>query len=286
MILVDSQKILNELCLELSNIKILSIDTEFERKNTYFAKLSLIQISTHKHKIIIDVLANLDLSNLAKLLSDPNILKIFHAPREDFEIFYHLFKKIPINIFDIQIAAQICGLGKCLNYAFICKQILGITIDKTYQKSDWMERPIIKDMMSYAMNDVIFLEKIYNHFNSIMIKNNLLENYNDEIKHLLNLDNYNHNIFNVWKKVKFNKNIKNIENKIIMISAYREEVAMKLNIPRKHFFNDQDLLLLCKFLPTNDVELKKIKLNYINNILFSNYKNQLFDLCEGMKIII
>ena len=129
---VKESKQLKKLCTQFNNAKHLTIDTEFIREKTYWPKLCLIQIYDGKEKVIIDPLEkNLDLDPFFKILNDKKIIKIFHAGRQDIEIFYNLTKKIPKNIFDTQIAAMVCGFGDSIGYDTLVSQILKKKIDKT-----------------------------------------------------------------------------------------------------------------------------------------------------------
>ncbi|HJD56005.1 MAG TPA: ribonuclease D [Rickettsia endosymbiont of Pyrocoelia pectoralis] len=278
--IIDNQKTLEEFCKKLSKSSYLSIDTEFERRYTYYAKLSIIQVKAENYCYIIDALSNLDLNIFNQLLIDKNIIKIFHAPREDLEIFYNLFKILPSNVFDIQIAANICGFGKQLSYDDLCYNMFGITIDKTHQKSNWLKRPIDQDMLDYALLDVEYLEAIYRKLNKIILDNNLLDKYQEMLQPLLNINSYNVKPQDAWKKIRFRTDDKNFISKLQTLAAYREENAQSLNIPRKHFILDEDIIKLCKYMPITDKDFKKlhIKSKYLYK---QKYKDEIVKLFEG-----
>lgn len=278
--IIDNQKTLEEFCRELSTKQWLSIDTEFERRYTYYAKLSIIQIKAENCCVIIDALSNLDLNVFNKLLIDSNIIKIFHAPREDLEIFYNLFKTLPSNIFDVQIAANVCGFGKQLSYDDLCYKLFKITIDKTHQKSNWLKRPITEDMLNYASLDVEYLEKIYKQLNKIILDNNLTNQYQAAIRFLLNVKIYEGKPKDAWKKMKLKSQDTDFNNKIQMLAAYREEKAQTINIPRKHFILDEDLMKLCKYLPLTEQDFKKLNLKsrYLHK---QQYREEIIKLCNS-----
>lgn len=277
--IIDNQKTLEEFCNKLSTAEYLSIDTEFERRYTYYAKLSIIQVKTEGHCGIIDALNNLDLSIFNKLLIDDNIIKIFHAPREDLEIFCNLFGTLACNVFDTQTAANVCGFGKQLSYDDLCYKLFGITIDKTHQKSNWLNRPITEDMLNYAILDVEYLDKIYRELNKIIQTNNLNREYKSALQALLSIKNYMTKPEDAWKKIRFKSEDANFISKIRMLAAYREKNAQILNIPRKHFILDEDLMKLCKYLSSNDKDFKELDLKskYLNK---EKYKKELMKLCD------
>ncbi|OZG32095.1 MULTISPECIES: ribonuclease D [Rickettsieae] len=282
MLIIDNQKILNEFCRQLLDCKTISVDTEFLRKNTYFAQLSIIQIMTSSHKVIIDTLCDLDLSPLNEIFLNEKILKIFHAPREDFEIFYHLFKKLPRNVFDIQIAAGICDFGKHLSYSDICSKICFVHIDKTYQRSDWLKRPISANLLDYAIKDVEYLEPIYKILQSIIQDNNLQNEYDEQIKSLLNIKNYIVDTKKAWQKVRFHNHSEFFINKMKIMAAYREEQASTIDLPRRHFISDEELVKICQHLPTSNKDFENLKLNgrYLSK---QKYRTQLADLCLAIQ---
>ena len=153
---------LAELCSKLNKSKFLAIDTEFIREKTYWPKLCLIQVFNGEDKIIIDPLVKgLDLKPFFKILSNNEIVKIFHSGRQDIEIFYNLTKKIPKNIYDTQIAAMVCGFGDSIGYENLVSQLLGKKIDKTSRLTNWSNRPLSKKQINYAISDVTHLFEIY-----------------------------------------------------------------------------------------------------------------------------
>ncbi len=278
--MIDNQKTLEEVCKQLASKTCLSIDTEFERRYTYYAQLSIIQVKAENYCGIIDALSNVDLNIFNKLLADNNITKIFHAPREDLEIFYNLFKTLPSNVFDIQIAANICGFGKQLSYDDLCYKLFGIAIDKTHQKSNWLKRPITSDMLNYAMLDVEYLYKIYKELNNIIIRSNLVNKYQTTLGSLLDVRNYKVEPKDAWKKIKYRSDDKSFNRRIQILAAYREKNAQTIDIPRKHFILDEDLIKLCKYLPVTNKDFKNLNLK--SKYLYKQkYKDEIISLCNN-----
>ena len=271
MLIINNQQALNEFCSLLKCNSIISIDTEFSRHSTYYAKLSTIQIKGGENIAIIDALNNIDLSPICSLLIDENILKIFHAPREDFEIFYYLFKKLPKNVFDIQTAANACGLGKNLSYNDICIKICGVGIDKTYQKADWLQRPLTKQIINYALTDIKYLEQIYFSLLPRIRDTKSQQEFISGIAYILDLASYSINIEDTWQKVKFFDKSRSFISKMKILASYREAQAQIINLPRKHFLKDEDLIKLCQYLPTNNREFEALN---IDNFYLNRDKNK------------
>ena len=177
---------LAELCSKINKSKFLAIDTEFIREKTYWPKLCLIQVFNGEDKIIIDPLVKgLDLKPFFKILSNNEIVKIFHSGRQDIEIFYNLTKKIPKNIYDTQIAAMVCGFGDSIGYENLVSQLLGKKIDKTSRLTNWSNRPLSKKQINYAISDVTHLFEIYPLIKDKIINNKRESWVKEEIKILI-----------------------------------------------------------------------------------------------------
>ncbi|MDF2965700.1 MAG: ribonuclease [Rickettsiaceae bacterium] len=284
MLLIDNQEKLDQACDIIKALPLIAVDTEFERRSTYFAKLALIQIATENEVFLIDTLANIDLRAIEEILVDSKILKIFHAPQQDLEIFWHKFAKLPKNIFDTQIAASFCGLGQSISFEELCWKICQLKIDKTYQTSDWSARPISKEQLSYAASDVINLFPLYRILDIKLEELDKYKEFKGAMNNLLQENNYKINYANSWKKVKFHERSPDFIMAMQHLSAFREECAVNLNVPRKYIATDMELIALCKRLPFTNKELDQLKLTspYLKH---SKYRKKLLELCASMREI-
>ena len=282
MILINKQSDFNKICEVLSNEKILYMDTEFHRRKTYYAILSIIQISTPNQKIIIDALNDINLSALKTILLDPLILKVFHSPDQDFEIFLKLFGTLPKNVFDTQIAANVCGMEEGMGYSKLCKTMLNIDIDKTLQKADWLERPLSQDLMEYAIRDTEFLIPLHRMLSSTLTNRKLWDNYNSKTARLLDSNSYKFSPEKIIQKMDLKNKSEKFLHNLLQFILLREECSQILNIPRNHCAKDHDLILLSTHLPTNNEQLNKLYLGFIP-LCKTQFRNKIFDLSEGLK---
>ncbi len=282
MLFINSQTELNNTCEILLGQKLIAIDTEFERRSTYFAKLALIQIATKQEVYIIDTLAGLDLEPLNHVLLSSEIIKIFHAPKQDLEIFWHRFGALPQNIFDTQLAAQFLGFGISISYDELCQSVCGIKLDKTHQKSDWRVRPIPQSQLIYAASDVIYLFKIYDVLNHKLMEDGKAAEYKAALLDLTSENNYKINYANAWKRVKCQDKSPEFLRNMEHLAAFREECAVALNVPRKYIVTNQELIALCKTLPSTNNDLDRFSLisNYLKQ---SKYRKKLLELCNNLK---
>jgi len=244
-IYVDDQNKMSFLLQEIKYVKVIALDTEFIRSDTYFPILSLIQIAfcnklNQKKIFIIDCLQNVDLEPFLAIIYDPNIIKIFHSAVQDLQIFFHKTKQRPRSIVDTQLMANFCGFSANIGYARLVENIFGKTIDKKLQRSDWVKRPLARKQLEYATLDVFFLNEIYLELNKNLIKNNRQQFYLEEIEKFID-HVISDNKKNLLKNFIFSKRNPRISMFLKNIIFWREEQAKKLNIPRQHFIMDNQL---------------------------------------------
>lgn len=279
---INNQSELNKICLDLSKEKILYMDTEFDRRKTYYAILSIVQISTNSQKIIIDALAKMDLTPLKNLLNNPDIIKVFHSPDQDFDIFLQVFGSVPVNVFDTQIAANVCGMEGGMGYSRLCKAMLNVDIDKTFQKADWLQRPLHAKLLEYAIRDTEYLIPLHRMLLETINFRKLQDNFAARIEKLCDMNSYKYSSKRALQKMRLHdKNSKFMDNMIHFIDL-REECARILNVPRGHCASDDDLVKLCTYLPTTNEELRKYRLSFLT-IARPEFRGKIFDLCMGMK---
>ena len=278
MLIITTTTQLKELVTKLKRENAIAIDTEFVRRETYYAKLCLIQIATSRDCYIIDPL-NLELDAFSEILTDKKIVKVLHAPLQDIGIFYNILGIYTANVFDTQEAAKLCGIKNQISYQDLCQKALGVHIDKEQQFRDWQVRPLPQDMLDYAAQDVTHLLRIYEKLRGEMFACHCIDKFYEA------MDIYNHKEFylpdleKVWTKIKTNEKAANVIKNLQMLAAFREEAAMKLDLPRQHVINDNALVAIAKNLPTNAKDFARLS---IRSRLDTEQLEELFDLCLGI----
>ena len=172
---ISCEERFENLIIDLQQEKYLAIDTEFDWRNTYFPKLSLIQIGTTKNIYLIDCLNEINLSSLQNLLNDKKIIKIFHAVRSDSTVLSTAANLRVNDCFDVQMAEKFLYEGDLKSYAKIVLKYFGLKIDKSQTNSNWLKRPFSNNQLSYAANDVRFLIEIHKKQIKALKKRNLEE---------------------------------------------------------------------------------------------------------------
>ncbi|MBT4109914.1 MAG: ribonuclease D [Pelagibacterales bacterium] len=259
-----------KLCNLLKSEKFICVDTEFIREKYYHPKLCLIQLGDSKGNgwAIDPLVENIDLLPVYELFLNEKILKVFHSPRQDFEIIFNILNKIPKPIFDTQSAAMACGFGDSASYESLVNNIAKITLDKSARFTDWQLRPLSKKQIDYAISDVTHLSKVYSYLLEEMIKNNRLNWIKEEINKFFDLSIYITEPANAWKRIKFYSSNKTTMSIFKEISQTREHLAKNLNVPRNKIMRDEIIIKLAKNPPkslTEFDELRGMNLRNMNN---------------------
>lgn len=259
-----------KLCNVLKSEKFICVDTEFIREKYYHPKLCLIQLGDSKGNgwAIDPLVENIDLLPVYELFLNEKILKVFHSPRQDFEIIFNILNKIPKPIFDTQSAAMACGFGDSASYESLVNNIAKITLDKSARFTDWQLRPLSKKQIDYAISDVTHLSKVYSYLLEEMIKNNRVNWIKEEINKFFDLSIYITEPANAWKRIKFYSSNKTTMSIFKEISQTREHLAKNLNVPRNKIMRDDIIIKLAKNPPKSLTEfdgLRGINLRNMNN---------------------
>jgi ribonuclease D len=213
MMLITTNDELIRHCQPLHRVEYITIDTEFIRESTFFPELCLIQIAGPEIVFAIDPLSpDIDLSPLFEILKNPDVLKVFHAARQDIEIIYNISGIIPTPIFDTQIAAMVCGFGESVSYETLVMQLTHKKLDKSQRYSDWRLRPLNEKQIQYALGDVIYLRQVYTKLQRRLTRNNRTEWLKEEIDALYDKTLYAPHPEEAWRKLKPKK----IRSKISM----------------------------------------------------------------------
>lgn len=258
--LLSDTESLAALCMRLAKEPYITIDTEFLRETTFWPQLCLVQVAGAQEFALIDPLADgMDLSPLFELLANPDVLKVFHAGRQDIEIFYYLTESIPQNVFDTQIAAMVCGFGDQVGYDQIVRQVAGAQIDKTSRFTDWSRRPLNEAQLAYAAADVTHLRTVYEHLSGLLEKRDRVDWVAEEMQTLLDPATYTVDPDDAWQRLKLRVR-KPIEFAALKaLAKWREEIAQKRDQPRRRIMKDDALYELAQQRPSSTEQLGRLR---------------------------
>ena len=256
---------LKDFCDRAADEKYITIDTEFLRERTYFSKLCLVQLAIPgdeiENAVIVDTLVNnLDLSPLYEVFKNRNVVKVFHAARQDLEIFYLDSGIFPYPLFDTQIAAMVCGFGDQIAYETLVRQLAKQTLDKSSRFTDWSRRPLTDAQKKYALADVTHLRIIYEALSEKLLKTKRLKWVDEELKILISPKTYDFDPKNAWRRLKTKSNSRRFLGLAASLAEFREVFAQTKNIPRNRVIKDDALLELASNKPKTIDELSKSRL--------------------------
>ncbi len=226
---------------------VLAIDTEFLREKTYYARLCLIQLSTDEETAIVDPFAVDDLSVLAPLLTDGQIVKLFHAGRQDLEILYREVGVLPVSIFDTQVAAALLGHTQQIGYAALVHAECGVSLKKVDSFTDWSRRPLSESQLRYASEDVIYLPRLYQRMRASLEAKGRLVWLQHDFEELVDPSRYAVNERERYRRL---KRVSQLSRRQLSaareVAAWREIEAQRRDVPRKWVITDEQIVEACK----------------------------------------
>ncbi len=257
--IADSQE-LADFCARLSSAQFVTVDTEFMREKTYFPQLCLVQLGGPDEARAIDPLApGIDLSPLFALMNDPKVLKVFHAARQDVEIFLNLSGSVPAPLFDTQVAAMVCGFGDSVGYETLASQLAKARIDKSMRFTDWSLRPLTDKQVAYALADVTHLRVVHEKLMRKLEKNGRMVWLDGEMAELANPDTYRTRPEDAWRRLKPRSTSPRFLAVLKELAAWRESEAQERDIPRQRMLRDEMLLEIAANHPTTAAELARTR---------------------------
>ena len=258
MTLVTDTETLAAVCQRIAAEPYVAIDTEFLRDKTYYSRLCLVQLAGKEDVVAVDTLApDLDLTPLLELLANPSVLKVFHAARQDIEIFVHMTGQVPAPIFDTQIAAMVCGFGDAVSYDRLVRAMIGVNIDKTSRFTDWSHRPLSEHQIEYALADVIHLRPCYERLAKRLAKTGRSEWLEEEMAVLTDVATYVTEPEESWKRLKTRTTKPKFLAVLRALAAWREVEAQTRDIPRNRVLRDDALVDIAAQAPTSADELSR-----------------------------
>ncbi|EJL34440.1 ribonuclease D [Caulobacter sp. AP07] len=238
-------------CNELKGAPFIAVDTEFMRETTYWPKLCLIQVASPDTEACIDPLAEgLDLAPLLDILRDPAVLKVFHAARQDVEIFNNL-NAMPTPLFDTQVAGMAAGFGEQIAYDALVRQMLKIELDKSSRFTDWARRPLSEAQLTYAVADVTHLATLFPILRERLEKAGRLAWVEEEMKALNDPAAYDVDPEKAWRRLRPRKTAPKYLAVFKAVAAWRERTAQTRDQPRGRILKDEAIDELATQAPTS-----------------------------------
>ena len=258
--LIDDNETLASFCAQMSGSSYVTVDTEFIRDRTYWPRLCLVQVANHDLARAIDPLAQgLDVAPLAALLANPKVIKVFHAARQDVEIFVNQNAAVPTPMFDTQIAAMVCGFGDSVGYDRLVEKLAGARIDKGSRFTDWSRRPLSGKQISYALDDVTYLLQVYEALCGQLEESNRAQWLEEEMAVLTSVTTYDQFPEEAWRRLKLRSRNASYLGVAKEVAAWREREAQRRDMPRGHILKDEAIQELAAEMPGSVENLSRLR---------------------------
>lgn len=257
---VTEQSHLEDVVGRLADGEFLCVDTEFHRESTYWPELCLIQASCPGFEVIIDPMhEDLDIGPFLNLIAQENRVKVFHAARQDMEIFNRLIGHPPGPIFDTQIAAMALGIGDSISYDNLIQRVLKRRVDKSSQFTDWKRRPLTEKQLNYAMGDVTHLRDAYVEMRNQLEKLGRTDWVRSEMEALEDAALYDVSPENAWQRLKMRKPQKEYAAVFAAVAGWREKMAQDMDKPRRRILKDDAIQEIADQKPTNENGFERLR---------------------------
>ncbi len=259
--LITENSRLIEACAALRGQEFVALDTEFMRETTYWPKLCLIQVAGNGIEFAIDPLVSgIDLAPLNEILLDQSILKIFHAPRQDLEIFFRILgNKLPSPIYDTQTASMALGLGEQVAYDTLVHALLKHHVDKSSRFTDWARRPLTEAQLRYAIHDVTYLRDLYPILREKLVELGRDEWVNEEMRSICRPEDFDTTPTNAYKRMKPRKFSADYLAAFFAATTWREWFAQEKDIPRSRTLKDDAIYEIAEQKPRTIEAMEKLR---------------------------
>jgi ribonuclease D len=258
--LITSTDALAAFSARAAHFDFVTVDTEFLRETTYWPKLCLLQAATPDEAVLVDPLATgLSLSPFFDLLQNEKITKVFHAARQDIEIFVKLTGRVPKTIFDTQVAASVCGFGDSVSYDNLVRAVVGVDLDKSSRFTDWSHRPLTEKQKTYALADVTHLRDIYHALRLQVDETDRWAWVEDEMEILRSIDTYVVQPEQAWERLKMKIGKPRDLAALKAIASWRERRAQESDQPRSRVLKDDAVAELAIQRPTTPEAFDKLR---------------------------
>ncbi len=258
--LIVSTDALAAFCERAAQFEFVTVDTEFLRETTYWPRLCLIQVATDDEAVLIDPLSSdIRLAPFFELLANPHVTKVFHAARQDIEIFVKLTGAVPHNIFDTQIAASVCGFGDSASYDSLVRAICKVELDKSSRFTDWSARPLSEKQLTYALADVTWLRDIYRELRKQVEATRRWDWVEDELGVLRSIDTYVVQPEQAWERLKMKFNRPRDLAALKVLAQWRERRAQETDQPRSRILKDDVIAELATQRPLTPDAFEKLR---------------------------
>ena len=256
---ITTSEDLSAFCATFGDEQFITVDTEFIRERTYFPQLCLMQVATSKEAVAIDPLVGLDMQPLYDAFANEKLMKVFHAAKQDIEIFVHESGVVPFPLYDTQIAGMVCGYGESISYENLVHDLVGATLDKASRFTDWARRPLTDRQLVYALDDVIHLRVIYEKLRAKIKEDGREDWIAQEMENLASITQYRVDGSRAWLKLKVKTRSPLVLQLLRAAALWRENMAARKDVPRQRILKDDWVVQVATQMPKTVEEMLEVR---------------------------
>lgn len=258
---IDQPNQLQSLVEQIQSCTRLAVDTEFVRTNTYYSRPGLIQIADLQQVFLVDptVFSTQQLQPLGDILFAPDMQLLMHSAGEDLDVFLGLWKRLPSNLFDTQIAASLVGFDRQMGLQRLLMDIIGVELSKEETRSDWLQRPLTARQLHYAEADVKYLHQVADILQQKLQQTGRESWFAEECQQLV--AKYQHKTPDEWLYLGFGSGWKlkpALQGALRHLASWREQTARQHNIPKTFIAKDANLYALVEKQPSSKALLSEL----------------------------
>jgi ribonuclease D len=228
----------------------IGVDTEFLRERTFFPKLCLLQLSAADQIWCVDTLAVGSLEPLMPVLAASPARKLIHAARQDLEAVYLSTKRVMSPVFDTQIAAGCIGLKPQVGYAELVKTLLDVTVPKGQTRTDWSKRPLTREQLEYAADDVLYLGEVSDRLSRRLRELGREHWVSEDCAALESMDLYEPDPSQAWARLRgLAQLVPEQRARAKTIAVWREKIARNRDLPRAWIMPDTAIFAVAQGAP-------------------------------------
>lgn len=243
----------------LEGVEELALDTEFLRERTYFPKLCLLQLASREVLALVDPLVVEDLGPLWGVVCGGAEI-VLHAGGQDLEIIQRLAGRLPARVFDTQLAAAFVGLGDSIGYARLVEAILGRGPKRSEAYTDWSRRPLTPAQQEYALDDVRYLLECADQVRERVAGMGRLAWVEEESRVRLAAVCHSPEAREQWRRIKGGRSLSGRALAVLQeAAAWREEEAIRRDVPRQRVLADRVLVEIARRAPRNPEQVAKLR---------------------------
>lgn len=256
---IDEERGVGELAQRLPAHERIALDTEFLRERTFFARLCVLQIAAGEGIWCVDAIAT-PLAPLVPVLGSSTTTKLLHAARQDLEVLYLSSRCVVAPVFDTQVAAACAGFKPQIGYADLVDTLLGVKLEKAHTRADWSKRPLSREQLAYAADDVRYLEPVARALEDRLRELDREHWVREDCAALTDARRFEPDPDTAWERLRGIAQLApRARARAKLIAAWRERLARERDLPRSWILPDAAVFEIAHATPQTAADLSALR---------------------------